>query len=153
MIGLYITDNTMNRQIQIAFLWLLLVVCMILHFDYHVSGIFYGVDVKHPDATGSYPPTLILIRGMFQILPMTFCLLALFFSTKAVRLLLFILALLYVPMHGMHVVGTLRETPVDPTQVQLLIFTFLFSLLLAGVSFKWYRSAGKADADIHHKEY
>eukprot|EP01034_Spumella_vulgaris_P016599 gene16599-21191_t len=64
----------MNQPTKISLLWMMLVICMILHFDYHVSGIFYGIDVKKTDATGQYPPTLILIRGLFQILPLIFAL-------------------------------------------------------------------------------
>lgn len=117
----------------------MLVICMVLNFDYHVSGIFYGIDIKKPDATGSYPPTLILIRGLFHILPMLFALAPLFFSNKPVRLALFILSVMYAPLHGFHIVGTLREVPVDPTQVQLLVFTFFVSLLLMALSWKWWK--------------
>lgn len=134
----------MNQPAKISLLWLMLVICMVLHFDYHVSGIFYGINVQKPDADGTYPPTLILIRGLFQILPMLFALAPLFFSGKPVRLVLFILSVLYAPLHGFHIVGTLRETPVDPTQVQLLVFTFFVSLLLVAVSFKWWRQGPSA---------
>lgn len=129
----------MNHPTKISLLWLMLVICMVLHFDYHVSGIFYGIDVKKPDATGSYPPTLILIRGLFQVLPMAFALVPMFFSNKPVRLVLFILSAMYAPLHGFHIAGTLRETPVDPTQVQLLVFTFFVSLLLVAISWSWWK--------------
>jgi len=127
----------MNNQTKIALIWIILVICMILHFDYHVSGIFYGIDVKRPDATGVQPPTLILIRAMFQILPMIWALAAMFFTSKIYRTINLIAAIIYMPLHGMHIVGTLKETPLDPTQLQLLIFTFLVSIILAFVSFKW----------------
>ena len=130
----------MEHRTKITVIWLMLVLCMMLHFDYHVSGIFSGVDVQRPDARGVYPPTLILIRALFQVFPMGFALLTLFFAGRAVRIINLVLAVIYAPLHGFHVAGILRETPVDPTQVQLLVFTFLLSLLLAGVSWKWLKA-------------
>ena len=64
----------MNNQTRIVFLWFMLIVCMILHFDYHVSDIFYGISVEKPGANGIVPPTIIIIRLAFHTLPFAFAL-------------------------------------------------------------------------------
>lgn len=134
----------MNNQTRIAILWLIMVICMILHFNYHVSGIFYGIDVQRPDANGIQPPTLIIIRGLFHVLPMILLLVALFFDSKIVRLGTLAAAIIYVPMHAAHVVGTFKETPLDPTQLLLLVFTFVSSIVLAYTAWKWFKELKQA---------
>jgi hypothetical protein len=42
----------MNTQIKIAFYWLLLGVCFLTHTLFHIYGLFYGADIRLPEATG-----------------------------------------------------------------------------------------------------
>ncbi|MDR1120618.1 MAG: hypothetical protein LBM08_06835, partial [Dysgonamonadaceae bacterium] len=42
----------MNTQIKTAFYWLLLGICFLTHTIFHMYGLFYGVDIRLPDAVG-----------------------------------------------------------------------------------------------------
>jgi hypothetical protein len=127
-----------NQQ-KLVTLWVLMVICMILHFNYNVSGIFYGVDVAVQGADGTVPFRLVIIRLLFNIIPMIFAAATLFFAQKWFRLATLIFSGLYVLAHAFHLLETVKETPLDPSQLQLLGFTFAISLVQAWVSLKWWR--------------
>ncbi len=135
----------MNNQIRITLLWLILVVCMILHFDYHVSEIFYGIDVKRPNANGTVPNSIVVIRSLFHFLPLLYAATLLWFANKWMRLGNFILSVLYAFAHGMHLSGELKKFD-NPSQIILLSVTFLLAVLLAYASFAWWKAIKKAEA-------
>lgn len=126
-------------------MWLILVVCMILHFDYHVSEIFYGIDVKRPNADGTVPNTIVVIRSVFHFLPLLYVATLLWFANKWVRLGNFMLSVFYTFAHGMHLSGELKKFD-NPSQIILLSVTLTLSLLLVYASFKWWKEIRKAEA-------
>jgi hypothetical protein len=132
----------MNNQIRIVILWLLLVVCMILHFDYHVSEIFYGIDVKRPDANGTIPSTIVLIRTAFHFAPMAILVILMWTTSKAARIVNLALSVLYTLSHGMHLAGELKKGD-NPSQMALLSVTLLLALTLVFASWKWYKETGQ----------
>lgn len=129
----------MVNRIKIIILWNMLVVCMILHFNYHVSGIFYGIDVEKPDANGIFPPGLVVIRILFQHLPILYAAALLLWENNLLRKANFALSGLYTFANAFHLVGELAHPPIDPSQAILLSVTFILSIVLTIVSFKWVR--------------
>jgi hypothetical protein len=45
----------MNTQTKAAFYRLLLGVCFLTHNVLHMYGLFYGIDIRLPDAAGEVP--------------------------------------------------------------------------------------------------
>ncbi len=128
----------MTNQIRVTILWLVLVVCMILHFDYHVSEIFYGIDVKRPDANGTIPISILFIRSAFHFLPLLFVAALLWLKNKMVRIANFALSILYALSHASHWISELKKFD-NPSQMALLSVTFFLSLLLVFASWNWLR--------------
>lgn len=124
-----------THRIQLSLLWLLMVVAMMLHFDYHVSGIFYGIDLKRPNATGEFPPTIWLIRFVFQLAPMIAVTFLLFFEQQWLRVAHFGVSLLYTLAHTSHLIRELQKP--DMSQLNLLSLVLVVSLLLNVVALRW----------------
>jgi hypothetical protein len=129
------------------FLWLLLIVCMILHFDYHISGAVYGLDIKAKDAKGIIPPQLLWIRLAFHFLPLLYIMMIMWQSRSAFRLLNLILAGIYTIAHGFHFAGALRSAD-NPSQTILLGITLVLSVLLTVAAYQWYREQRLVRAKI-----
>lgn len=126
-------------KIKVIVLWLMLLIGMILHFNYHVSGIFYGIDVKRPNATGTVPAMAQLLKTVFYHLPMTFIVALLYFRQKWFRLSMFIISLPYTISHVMHVLGEFKKPEIDLAQVPLLSLLLIFSLLLNKASWDYFK--------------
>lgn len=135
----------MNNQTRITILWLVLVVCMILHFDYHVSEIFYGIDVKKPGATGAVPNSIVVIRSLFHFLPLLYVAVLLWFENKWVRLGNLVLSVLYVLSHAAHLLGELKKFD-NLSQMALLSVTLLLALLLLYASINWWKETKSTEA-------
>jgi hypothetical protein len=41
----------MDIQVKTAFYWLLLGICFLTHTVLHIYGLFYGADIRLPEAT------------------------------------------------------------------------------------------------------
>lgn len=128
----------MNNQIRIVLLWCLLILCMILHFDYHVSELFYGVDITKPDATGTVPASVVYIRSAFHFLPLLYIAVLLWFATSTVRIIHLVLSGLYTLAHLFHFAGEVSRGN-NPSQIILLGITLLLSSLLVVAAFHWLR--------------
>jgi len=111
---------------------------MILHFNYHIAGIFYGIDVKRPDANGTVPLSLAFIRAIFQIFPMCFCTVILCFQQRFVRQANFGLSVLYTLANIAHVIGEFLQKA-ELSQINLLMFVLVASLLLNYFAWLWLR--------------
>lgn len=129
------TNAISTCRIQLSLLWLLMVVGMMLHFDYHVSGIFYGIDLKRPNATGEFPPTIWLIRFVFQIAPMMAVTFLLFFEVQWFRVAHFGVSVLYTLAHASHLIREFEKP--DMSQMNLLSLVLVVSVLLNVVSWRW----------------
>lgn len=112
---------------------------MILHFNYHVSGIFYGIDVKRPNASGTVPAIAQLLKTAFYHLPMIFIVALLYFKHKWFRLSMLIISLPYTISHIMHVWGEFKKPEIDLAQVPLLSLVLIFSLLLNKASWDYFK--------------
>ena len=117
----------------------MLLIGMILHFNYHVSGIFYGIDVKRPNANGTIPAMAQLLKTVFYLFPMIFIVALLYFKQKWFRLSIFIISLPYTISHVMHVWGEFKKPEIDLAQVPLLSLVLIFSLLLNKASWDYFK--------------
>jgi len=131
----------MNNQSRIILLWLILVVCMILHFDYHVSELFYGIDIRRPDANGRTPDSVLYIRSAFHFLPLLYITLIMWHRTRLLRIVNMVLSVLYLMAHIAHLGGELKGD--NPSQIVLLSVTALLALLLAIAAWNWVKEGQK----------
>ncbi|MEA5426703.1 hypothetical protein [Arcicella lustrica] len=127
----------MNNSQKIVTLWILFVVCMILHFNYHVSELFYGVDIKRPNANGVVPTSAAIIRFVFEILPMMLVTFILFIEKPLIRQINFYLSILFSLANLAHLVEEFMSPKLDLSQLNLLSFVFISSLLLNLASWRW----------------
>ncbi len=127
----------MNNSQKIVTLWILFVVCMILHFNYHVGELFYGVDIKRPNANGNVPTSAAIIRFVFEILPMMLVTFILFIEKPIIRQINFYLSILFSLANLAHLVEEFMSPKLDLSQLNLLSFVFISSLLLNLASWKW----------------
>ncbi|MDZ7878349.1 MAG: hypothetical protein U5L45_11790 [Saprospiraceae bacterium] len=129
----------MSNNCRIAFLWLILTVGMILHFNYHVGEIFYGINVVRDDAKGIVPLGAAAIRFVFQILPLCFLTFCLYFNQTVWRRVNFYLSLSYTVANVAHLVGQLQKP--DLSQINLLVFVLVASLLLNRSAYDWWQES------------
>lgn len=121
----------MTGSYKLIILWLLTLIGMVLHFNYHIGEIFYGIDVVRPDADGKVPLGVFIIRTLFYHLPMVWIILLLYGKKSWIRLGLWIVAIGYSIAHLGHVIGELLNPERNPSQISLLILVFLVSAILA----------------------
>ena len=117
--------------------WLILVVMMILHFNYHVGDIFYGISVLRENADGSVPIGTHGIRNIFYHLPFVWILLLVYSDKKSIRTGLFGISIIYSLSHAMHLFGAFTEP--DLSQIPLLVLALIVSILLSIEHFKYYK--------------
>ena len=108
--------------------WLLLVIIMMLHFNYHVGEIFYGIDVARENADGIVPVGTHVIRNIFYHLPVVWIIVLLSYQSNLVRVCLFIISVVYWMSHLMHLVKDLANTGFSQTPL-LLLALFISTLL------------------------
>jgi hypothetical protein len=133
----------MNHQIhqsRLIVLWLLLLIGMILHFNYHVSDIFYGIDVTRPGVNGQVPWSTFYIKTIYYHLPIVFILVLLYSEHKVVKVLAFCVGLVYTASHAMHLfkeIGQKATSVQSFTQINLLIIVLVLSVLMNLESWRW----------------
>ena len=108
--------------------WLLLVIIMMLHFNYHVGEIFYGIDVDRENADGIVPVGIHVIRNIFYHLPLVWIIVLLSYQSNLVRVGLFIISVVYWMSHLMHLIKDLAKPGFSQTPLMLLAL-FVSSLL------------------------
>lgn len=133
-----------SLRIRLLILWMLIILGMILHFNYHVSEIFYGIDVVREGANGTVPVGAHLIKNIFYHIPLLLVVSLLYFSNKAYRLMLFIAGLAFTLAHAQHLAGEFRHDTLDPSQVPLLSIVLLISVLINFSSWNYFRETVQA---------
>lgn len=122
-------------RIRILFFWVLTTVAMILHFDFHIGDLFYGIDIVRPGANGQKPAALVVIRFVFEIFPLIWAVALLYASSGLWRTINFGLTIPFTLSHLAHVFEEIKEG--DPSQLLLLTLVALMSILLTLESWKW----------------
>ena len=131
----------MSLQLKLIILWILCVIGMILHFNYHVSELFYGIDIISPDANGEVPLRVFVIRSVFYHMPFVWILLIMFKSSVFWRLSLFSISVLYAIAHLGHLIGEIANPKRDISQMALLFTVLVTSIVLAAVHYQYWKQA------------
>ena len=118
--------------------WLLLVIIMMLHFNYHVGEIFYGIDVVRENADGIVPVGTHVIRNIFYHLPVVWIIVLLSYQSNLVRVGLFIISVVYWMSHLMHLVKDLANPGFS--QTPLLLLALFISTLLTLEHYKYWKT-------------
>ena len=119
----------LQNPLKCIIYWLLLVIIMMLHFNYHVGEIFYGIDVAREGANGIIPIGTHIIRNIFYHLPIIWVVVLILSDKKVVKIGLFFISIVYLLSHLMHLVKDLAKP--DLSQTPLLILALLIAGLLS----------------------
>lgn len=131
-------------------LWLLILIGYILHPQFYLSGLFYGVDIKLKDSTGKEPASSHIMHILFDILPMAIILLSMYLTSKIYRVILLTLTILFLIANGAHFIETIKEDAGSISQIILIGFIFIFNLLLFVEALRWWRDkSGKENAVLN----
>ncbi len=120
--------------------WLLLVIIMVLHFNYHVGEIFYGIDVARENADGVVPIGTHAIRNIFYHLPVVWITILLTYQSNFIKVGLFIISIVYWTSHLMHFVKDLANPGFS--QTPLLILALFISTILSFEHYKYWKNRG-----------
>ena len=120
----------MDKRIVLVILWLLCTIGMILHFNYHIGEIFYGIDITRPNANGEVPSSVFIIRSLFYHMPFVWILLIIYRNSRFWRVGLFVISILYCLAHLSHFIGELNDESFDISQISLLFTILVTSIIL-----------------------
>lgn len=127
----------MNTITKITFCWLLIIVALAYHVQFEMSGLFFGKDIKSPEATGEIPYGMHYFNIAVTIIPLCFALLTVFISHKIVVIISLVYAILFLLLNVFHVVTTGIEDISNLTQMTLLTFVAVANVLLVLSINKW----------------
>ncbi|MDR0575565.1 MAG: hypothetical protein LBG96_16360 [Tannerella sp.] len=121
----------MDTKIKTAFYWLLLGICFLTHTLFHMYGLFYGVDIRLPDATGGEAPLGVQAFNTV-IFTVTFlmALLSIHLSGRGFWWFSFVWSVLFLLLNIFHLGATVFVEKFDLSQVCLLTFMLAVNVLL-----------------------
>jgi len=131
----------MNLRLRTAFLWVLIVFCYLVHGYYHISGLFFGIDVRMPDATGKMPLAMHFFSLLVEILPLGMAVASLYVNRKWFGWANFLLAILFTLLNILHLGETVMQEADDIRQLALLSLVIVINILLVMDTNK-FRKAG-----------
>ena len=120
----------MNTQIKTAFYWLLLGICFLTHTLLHMYGLFYGVDISLPDATGEVSLGVQAFNTALFTVTFLMALLSVNLSSKGFRWFSLVWASLFLLLNIFHLCATAFVEAFDLSQVCLLTFVLAVNVLL-----------------------
>lgn len=120
----------MPTQLKTVVLWFLIVFCYLIHGYYHLGELFFGVDIKVPDATGSVPMAVHIFSILIEILPLSIGLISLYKTAKWFIWMSFIFAILLGLLNLVHLGETIAKEPGEIRQLALLSFIVVVNILL-----------------------
>ncbi|MEM8526997.1 MAG: hypothetical protein AAGG68_20325 [Bacteroidota bacterium] len=116
---------------------------MILHFNYNVGKIFYGIDVARADADGIVPIGTHFIRNIYYHLPVIWILILMRATATWIKLALFLISIVYSLSHAAHLAAEVISDP-DLSQAPLLSLTLVVSIVLSMEHFRYWKVAKKS---------
>ncbi len=125
----------MNDQTKIILLWLMFVMCMILHYDYYVSDNFCGFG-NEANTIGIERIPLMLLKTALHLLPMVFVLVIMFKPVAFVYRINLGLAVVYTAFNLLHLFSELGQEPFNACQLELLALSTVITGLLCLVSWR-----------------
>ncbi|MDR0413946.1 MAG: hypothetical protein LBH84_00835 [Prevotellaceae bacterium] len=120
----------MKTQAKIAIYWLLLGVCFLTHTLLHLYGLFYGADVRIPDATGDVPLGTQAFNTVIFTVTFLMALLSMNLSGRCFRWVSFVWSALFLLLNLFHLGATLFVEAFDLSQACLLSFVVAVNVLL-----------------------
>lgn len=118
------------NHIKVAILWLLIAVCFSLHVIYHLSALFFGVDIKIPDSKGVVPMDAHIFRILVDIFTFLFVILSLYIFNKIFYWISFGWSVLLGILNAYHLFETVTKEWQDYSQVALLTLILAANILL-----------------------
>ena len=132
----------MNTQIKTAFYWLLLGICFLTHTLLHIYGLFYGVDIRLPDATGEVPLGTQAFNTVIFTVTFLIALLSVHLSGKGFRWFSLVWSVLFLLLNLFHLGATLFIEAFDLSQACLLTLVLAVNVLLTGALWKDLKQKG-----------
>lgn len=127
----------MNTITKIVFCWILIIIGLAYHTQYELSGLFFGENIKMPDANGKMPFSVHYFNIAVTIIPLFFALLTLFSKKLIFKWTTFIYAVLLLLLNVFHVFATAKEDISNLTQIALLTFVALANVFLVMELNRW----------------
>ncbi len=121
----------MKQHSRVIILWLLLIVGMILHFNYHIGGLVYGLNVTQKNANGAVPSSVVWIRNIFYHMPMIWIICLLYCTRRWILILFLLISIAYLLSNAVHLAAELTNGQNDLSQVCLLAVVLLVSAILS----------------------
>lgn len=135
----------MNTQIKTAGYWLLLGICFLTHTLFHMYGLFYGADIRLPDATGGETPLGVqAFNTVIFTLTFLMALRSIQLSGKIFRWLSLVWSALFLLLNLFHWAATVFVEAFDLSQVCLLSFVPVVNVLLTLTLWKGLRKKNEA---------
>lgn len=134
--------------LAVAVLWLALVVGMVLHFTYDVSGLRYGVKIALPNADGIVPWSNFVIKALFYVVPFLLSVAAVSLTGGIYRACNFWLTMLFLVANAWHVIATAMRAQevIGYAQVLLLIAVLIANVQLSRISYRYWRPTKSASS-------
>ncbi|MDR1330976.1 MAG: hypothetical protein LBK07_02630 [Tannerella sp.] len=120
----------MNTQIKTAFYWLLLGICFLTHTLFHMYGLFYGADIRLPEATGEISLGVQAFNTVIFTVTFLMALLSVHLSGKGFRWFSLVWSALFLLLNLFHWAATVFVEAFDLSQVCLLTFVPVVNVLL-----------------------
>ena len=130
-----------ENPLRCILFWLILILTMMLHFNYHIGELFYGIEIKREGANGTIPIGTHIIRNIFYHLPIVWVVVLILTNAKFIKFGLFIISLVYLLSHGLHLAKDLSNP--DLSQTPLLVLSFVIAILLSIEHYKYWRIPNK----------
>jgi len=120
----------MNLHLRAAILWIVIVFCYFIHGYYHLAELFFGMDIKIPDAQGHVPVATHLFSVFVEILPLSIGVATLFISGKWFVWTAFVFSILFALLNLVHLAMTIFKEAGDIRQIALLGLIMVVNILL-----------------------
>jgi hypothetical protein len=120
----------MDTQAKTAFYWLLLGICFLTHTVLHMYGLFYGVDIRLPEATGEVSLGTQVFNTVIFTVTFLMALLSMTLWGKGFRWFSLVWSTLFLLLNLFHLGATVFVEVFDISQVCLLTFVPAVNVLL-----------------------
>jgi hypothetical protein len=120
----------MDTKTKTAFYWLLLGICFLTHTVLHMYGLFYGVDIRLPDATGEVSLGTQAFNTVIFTITFLMALLSINLSGRGFRWFSLVWSTLFLLLNLFHLGATVFVEAFDLSQACLLTFMPAVNVLL-----------------------
>jgi len=134
-----------SRAAKISILWILFLIGMTMHMLLAMMPLLAGVSIATEHMTAEQVPGMTWMMTFMVVIPMVLSSTVLIRQSKVVKWINFIFAVIYVLFNIYHWISHLAMAGEAPYQVLLLFVVIVISVILAGISWKWFEDTEKAE--------